>query len=64
MTRSEFMKWVEQWRAAHALECRVGSPDFGEEQTLEDWIGSLKAFATLQEMAESLHARRALGGGR
>jgi hypothetical protein len=58
MTRNEFMQWVERWRTEHALGCRVGDPDFGTEDTLEDWLGSLHAFAALQEVARSIGGRK------
>lgn len=58
MTRNEFLLWVARWRAEHALYCRVGHPDFGKEQTLEDWLGSLQAFAALQEVARAIVGRK------
>ena len=53
MTVEQFQAWLFQWFAAwDALH-----PDDKVERTLEDWLGSLDAFAQLQVIA-TLAARR------
>jgi hypothetical protein len=51
MTRDDFIAWVNEWRADHEAACANGEEGFGDEDTIEDWMGSLQAYAQLQEVA-------------
>ena len=51
MNKVEFERWLRQWSQDWNVAKSKGEPDFGKEKTLQDWLGSLDAYARLQEIS-------------
>jgi hypothetical protein len=45
---------VAEWSAAYDFELAAGGVDFGTEESIEDWTGSIAAYHEVLELAAGI----------
>lgn len=53
MNHDEFLQFVKEWSEAWKESKAEGIEGFGDEVELVDWLGSLEAYATIRQIADS-----------